>query len=450
MKKNIQLAVTLLCFTLVWAACEKHDPDFFDEGANGAYFDYGTAAEFDKTFNFSDHIVGYPDTVSLMLKVKLLGYLMDDTRTLAVKTRPIEGYQSANILFDEVVFTDREYEKDLEVRIIRPEVEDTVYGIAIYLDGSADIGPGINGKEEVKLFVKESYSKPSLWESHIQDLLGTWSREKQIFLARHTGDNHFYEKLYSSAEGGYIYSSIQDLNVSAVNALLAEKDYIGGELKDSIALAVDFPILKENDFPAYAKPYFWTQLEEKLGYFKAAKLCRLASKLAGVNTLQLVALCNDDSDKKLKNAVESLHKELVPEMLNEYNSNAQKGYTIAQYDTLSRVKIGSADYSVSAPFWWSAPDSLGSVAVVNKYFGSYERKKYLFILREVAKVDGADQFIAASVFPFVLNVDTCNWDPTPLGANQLVGEERIKECYRIVKAANDKRYSKFDIPEVEL
>ena len=181
MRKNIQLAVTLLCFTLVWAACEKHDPDFFDEGANGAYFDYGTAAEFDKTFNFSDHIVGYPDTVSLMLKVKLLGYLMDDTRTLAVKTRPIEGYQSANILFDEVVFTDREYEKDLEVRIIRPEVEDTVYGIAIYLDGSADIGPGINGKEEVKLFVKESYSKPSLWESHIQDLLGTWSREKQTY-----------------------------------------------------------------------------------------------------------------------------------------------------------------------------------------------------------------------------------------------------------------------------
>lgn len=55
MKKNIQLAVTLLCFVLVWSSCEKRDPEFYDEGANGAYFDYGTtAAEYKKTLNFSD------------------------------------------------------------------------------------------------------------------------------------------------------------------------------------------------------------------------------------------------------------------------------------------------------------------------------------------------------------------------------------------------------------
>ena len=71
MKKNIQIAISLLCFAVVGTSCEKRDPEFFDEGANGAYFDYGTtAAEYKKTLNFSDHIVGHPDTVSLMLKVK--------------------------------------------------------------------------------------------------------------------------------------------------------------------------------------------------------------------------------------------------------------------------------------------------------------------------------------------------------------------------------------------
>ena len=93
MKKNIQIAFSLLCFALVWTACEKRDPEFFDEGANGAYFDYETAAEYDKTLNFSDHIVGNPDTVSLMLRVRLLGYLMEEGRSLAVKTRAIEGYE---------------------------------------------------------------------------------------------------------------------------------------------------------------------------------------------------------------------------------------------------------------------------------------------------------------------------------------------------------------------
>lgn len=168
MKKNIQIAILLLCFALVWTACEKRDPEFFDEGANGAYFDYGTAAEYDKTLNFSDHIVGHPDTVALMLKVKLLGYLMEEGRTLAVKTKPIEGYELANVIIDEVVFFNKEYEKDIEVKVVRPEQEDVLYGVSVYLDGSGDIGLGINGKEEVQIFVIESYEKPVVWYCVVQ------------------------------------------------------------------------------------------------------------------------------------------------------------------------------------------------------------------------------------------------------------------------------------------
>ena len=455
MKKNIQLAVSLLCLALVGASCEKHDPEFFDEGANGAYFDYATAAEYDKTLNFSDHIVGHPDTVALMLRVKLLGYLMEEGRTLAVKTRPIEGYELADVIIDEVVFSNKEYEKDIEVKIVRPELEDVLYGVCVYLDGSGDIGLGINGKEEVQVFVTESYEKPVVWYSHMESLLGAWSREKHIFLARHTKDNHFYEKLYKDGPEGHLFDDILALNVSAVNALLAEKGSIDGEAKDSITLAVDFPILQRDYNPAYTEPYFWNNLKEELGNFKAEKLTRLGGRLGGTSVKELMELCEayDGANGELKTALKALNKELVPEMLDEYNRNAQNGLTLADYDPQSIVKLGTADYTnVNQPFWWEDPKGLGTADVVKRYFGAYERKKYLFMIKEVAKVEDADTFIAASLFPFVYDVEagTYSWDTTPVGPNQLAGEERIKECYRIIKAANDKRYSKYDIPEVEL
>ena len=457
MKQKIQFAAILLCLALVGASCEKRDPEFFDEGANGAYFDYSTGAEYNKELNFSDHIVGNPDTVSLMLKVKLLGYLMEEGRTLSVKTKAIEGYELADVIIDEVVFADNEYEKDIEVKVVRPKEENVTYGVCVYLDGSGDLGLGINGKEEVQLLVTESYEKPSVWASHMETLLGAWSREKHIFLARHTGDNHFYEKLYDSGKGGHDFNGILALNVSAVNALLTEKDLIAGEPKDEITLAVDLPIVQFDYYPAYTEPYFWSnpKLKEELGNFKADKLTRLGARLGGTRVKELMELCETytGGSGELKTALRALNKILVPEMLDEYNRNAQNGLTLADYDPQSIVKLGTSDYTdVDIPFWWEDPKGLGTADVVKKYFGEYERKKYLFLIKEVAKVEDADTFIAASIFPFVYDVEagTYSWDATPVGPNQLAGEERLKECYRIIKAANDKRNTKYDIPVVEL
>ena len=108
MRKNIPHIACLLCLAFGLAACEKIEPDFYDEGANGAYFDYGYASDFERVLNFSDHIVGHPDTVSLPLKVKLLGYLKEEARTLAIKTKPIEGYALADVTIDEVIFSGNE------------------------------------------------------------------------------------------------------------------------------------------------------------------------------------------------------------------------------------------------------------------------------------------------------------------------------------------------------
>ena len=108
---------------VVLTACEGREPDLFDEDSNGAYFDYEYATDFEHTLNFSDYIVGNPDTVTVTLKVKLLGYLMDEARTLSVKTKDIVGYEPADVTIEEVVFANKEYEKQIEVKVKRPAVE---------------------------------------------------------------------------------------------------------------------------------------------------------------------------------------------------------------------------------------------------------------------------------------------------------------------------------------
>ena len=255
---------------VVLTACEGREPDLFDEDSNGAYFDYEYATDFEHTLNFSDYIVGNPDTVTVTLKVKLLGYLKDYARTLAVKTKDVVGYEPADVTIEEVIFANKEYEKEIEVKVKRPAVEGVVYAVCIYLDGSGDIGTGIDGKNEINLFVTESYEMPAMWYSHMDTYIGAWSKEKHIFLAQHTGNDRFYSSLYDGSSEMHDFDAIVALNVSAVNALLAN------EPQETID--VELPILKETDYPAYTKPYFWSEYEPLLGMFRANKFCRFINR----------------------------------------------------------------------------------------------------------------------------------------------------------------------------
>ena len=443
---NRYYIASLLSLSIAFVACEKRDPELFDEESNGAYFDYEYAADFDKTLNFSEYIVGAPDTVIVPLKVKLLGYLMEEGRTLAVKTKEVEGYELADVTIDEVVFANNEYEKDIEVKVKRPAIEDIHYAVCIYLDGSGDIGTAIKGKEEITLFVTEMYDKPVVWYNLVDTYLGTWSKEKHIFLAKHTGDNHFYTTLHDEKTGGQNLNAIIELNASAVNALLASEP----ALTDSVA--VDIPILKESDFPDYDEPYFWKYYKGYLGAYSVNKFCHFTTILGGSNTKDVAALyAGEDGGKKMKD----YHRPLVSNMLEAYYGYARQGLSIAEYDSLSRVDIKSGlNYSVRIPFWWEDPDGLGTAAIVKKYFGEYEDEKYQFMLKTMSKEEGEADFIAASILPFVYDLETgaYGWDLTPLGTNQRSGEERLKECYRVIKAANDKRAKpmRYDIPDVDL
>lgn len=448
MKKNIYHIASLLCLVMAFASCEKREPDFFDEEGNGAYFDYGYATDFDRTINFSDYIVGSPDTVSIVLKVKLLGYLEEEARTLAVKTKAVEGYELADISINQVVFANKEYEKEIEVKVKRPAVEDVIYAVCIYLDGSGDIGTAINGKDEINLYVTESYEMPLVWYSHMYTYLGEWSKEKQLFLARHTEDDHFYANLYDEELGMHLFDSIISLNVSAVNVLLASEP--------TEPIVVDLPLLKETDYPAYTEPYFWSDYEEYLGMFRASKFCRFTTMLGGSNTRDVAELyASEASKQKMQEEARDFHKNDVLDMLKEYNSYAMLSIAIAEYKNLFWVEMqNDVNYDVRIPFWWEDPQGLGTADIVKAYYGEYEAEKYQFMLKTMMKEEGTADFITASILPFAYDEEnnTYTWDQSPLGANHLAGEERFKECYRIIRDANNRLPSlkRYDIPDVAL
>ena len=216
------------------------------------------------------------------------------------------------------------------------------------------------------------------------------------------------------------------------------------------------PILKETDYPAYTKPYFWSEYESVLGMFRANKFCRFTTMLGGATTKDIAALFASDAAKeKMELEADNFHKDDVLYMLNEYYSYALMGYPIAEYRNLCWVRMNeSANYKVRIPYWWEDPNGLGTADIVKTYFGEYSDDKYKFMLVTMLAVDGADYFITESLLPFVYDVEnaTFAWDKSPFGEKQLAGEERLKECYRIIKAKNDSRppSRRFDIPTVAL
>ena len=442
MKKKILYIYSLLCLTLAFTACESKEPELFDASANGAYFDYKNAAEYEQTLNFADHMVGYPDSVTVELKVKLLGYLMDEARTLAVKTKEVEGYEPAGVKIKDVIFANKEYEKNIEVKVKRPDVEDQTYAICIYLDGSGDIGTGVVGKNEINLYVTDTYEALPYW-SEFTTYLGGWSKEKQIFLANHKKSNTFYANLYKDEMA--VYDSLVALNTSAVNALLA--------VEPAEPETFSLPILNASYYPEYTEPYFWKDYKEYIGPFRSSKLCKISILLGNANTSNFATLmASEDGLQIMKDEANNFNKEDVLYMLEEYYNYALEGYPLSEYKDRCWAQIkNSLTYDVRIPFWWEDPLSLGTAEIVKKYFGEYSDKKYQFILKEIMKKDGAEDFVPASIFPFVYNKDnnTYTWDNTPFGEKQLSGEERLKECYRIVKKANDPLPSimKHDIPE---
>lgn len=432
-----------LGLTLFFTSCEKIEPDFFNENYNGAYFDYQYSSEFEKTLNFGEYIVGNPLSIPVTLNIKLLGYLSENPRSLSIKTKEVEGYALADIVMPKVTFENKEYQKDIEIIVNRPEVEDSVFAVCIYLDGEGDLGAGIAGKDEFTIYVKEVHEKPNIWSGQVQTILGNWDREKHAFLANLTNDDYYYNALYDTELSQHKYSEIISLNELTINTLLAEEP--------SEPIIVNFPILKADEYANYNEPYFWDNYKEYLGLYNPGKFCRFTHLINAANTVDIIS-AYENASEQMAEKKDAYHKEDVLTMLNEYYNYPKLGYTIDQYKELIWVKMSKSinyltkEVYLRIPYWWEDPDNLGTSEILKKYFGEYDDKKYQFMIYTMIDADGADNFVAASILPFAIKDNGYTWDETA------GGEARLKECYKKIKDANDSRPDdlKFDIPEVEV
>ena len=444
MKRKNQYTAWLLALALTFTACDTIEPDFFDENYNGAYFDYQNASDYETTLNFAEYIVGNPQVKNVALNIKLLGYLTDETRNLSIKTKGVEGYELAKVTIPDVTFGNKEYQKEIEVFVERPEAEDVTYAVCIYLDGEGDLGTGIAGKNEYTIYVKESHEKPSFWDSTIMDrLLGIWDRDKHAYLANFTGDDYYLNTLYKDSR--YNSTDIVKLNNNVVNAMLAEEP--------SEPITVNFPIIKMEDFPEYNEPYFWNK--EIIGEFNLEKFDYFVRATGITGTADIIQKY-EEAINKLTDVVKNYNKDAVLNMLNEYYNYPKMGYTIDQYKEYTWAKIYKNNNYINKgiylriPYWWEDPDNLGTAEIVKKYFGEYDDKKYQFMLYTIIDLDGgADNFNPASILPFTFDAEnnSYDWDET------VGGEKRLKECYKAIKEANDRRKPaslKFDIPDVAL
>ena len=445
MKRKNQYTAWLLALALTFTACDTIEPDFFDENYNGAYFDYQNASDYDTTLNFAEYKVGNPQVNNVAMNIKLLGYLTDETRNLSIKTKGVEGYELAKVTIPDVTFGNKEYQKEIEVIVERPEAEDVTYAVCIYLDGEGDLGTGIAGKNEYTIYVKESHEKPTIWAGQIPSYFGNWKRETHAFLANLTNNDYYYND-FKVNENVLNWAFIENLNILAVNSILAE------DSQDHIA--VNIPILDPEDLTyntaGYNKPYFWDNYKEYLGFYSSYRLYDFTRSVNSANTQNIVQ-AYENAKEKMEEKRPTYHKEDFLAMQNAYYNYPELGYTIDQYKDLMWVEVeqptvyidnGNGKSYMRIPYWWEDPNNLGTGEIVKKYFGEYSDEKYQFMIKTMTKNEGTEDFVIATILPFTITENGYGWDET------VGGEERLKECYKIIKA--DRKSSRYDIPDVKL
>ena len=439
MKRYNHYIVWLSVLALTFTACDKIEPEFFDEDYNGAYFDYADTKSFETTLNFGEYIVGNPQEIPVVLNVKLLGYLQDEARTLSIKTKEVEDYPLAEVIIPNVVFENKEYQKGVEILVKRPEVENEVFAVCIYLDGKGDLDTGVAGKNEYFIYVKEVHEQPTWWGEKIKEHLGAWDREKHAFFANIMNDDYYYNSFFrdeekKELEGG----SLIELNVKAVNTLLAEEP--------SEPITINIPMLGESQKPVYDEPFFWSRYSNYLGFYSSERFYNLNRVISATNTTNIIDAYNSENAlANMEKYKTDYHKIDVLAMLDAYYKFPKQGYTIDQYKELIWVKMDRAieyvgnDIYVRIPYWWEDPDNLGTGEIIKKCFGEYNDAKYHFMIMaliEEAEKNGLENdFVVASMLPFAIDGDSWGWDETVRGVKEAVGGlATLKECHEIITA----------------
>lgn len=421
MKINKITTAILLLTAALLPSCDKQEPDLFSEQNNGIYFDYDNAADFSTGINFADRVLGNPSSLPVEIRTKLLGHITEDSRKAVLRSRPVEGYPEAQVILPDVEFTSGEYQKNIRIEVLRPAERDTEYAICLYFDATepGTIGEGIAGRTEFTLYVRESYTRPAGWgdSDWAVSYLGKWSPDKHIFFVNLLQDNNY------AADGAmYDWAKLMNYNMLAVEELRRLQQQNPDE-----AVTIDIPF---NSDCTYAKPYYWgTQHDKYLGEYSAATFASLAAAVEA-NTANEVELLG--SEERLTD----LNRMAVLTMMRNYNMYYSSwALSSSQFQkNCWYPMLRGIEYEVVQPDCWTSW-GIGAGQKPTKYYGEYSDDKYRFMIDAWLAHQEAHgrQFMLWQLFPLIIDwgLFDAAWD------SAAGGEEAIKECYRVIKAAYD-------------
>lgn len=416
MKRNC-LYILLFLLTGSWlASCEKSEPPFYDANSNGAYFDYDKE-KLDTIINFADYILEDPKEITVKIKIKLLGYVEDFDRTLVLKAIAMENYPQAQVTCPEVVFKAGEYKKEIEIKVGRPETQDTRYGMTLSVDEErSDIGIGAEGFENFNVYVEDSYQTPAGWEYNAGMFFGEFSAEKHIFIVKVTKDEDY---AYNNNPWG-VYP---DYQLAVIDSI---REHNHAHPNEPLNIAIPFI----SGGPEYPKPYYWTEKHDKyLGTYSSSSFISLCNSI-GADTSNEKELFNGEEEN-----LKGLHKKAIVAMMESFNNYFNWGMSFDNFRNEQIPMLKDMDYDVVTPIWWTACSSM-----ITPYYGDYSEAKYKFMIKTLLNAKG-DKFFLPEMFPIYQdwNSDTgFAWD-TLLG-----GEAGIKECYKLFYAEWEKNKDQYD------
>lgn len=401
------------------AACTHQEPPYFEASANGAYFHKEKNKQLVKadTINFGLYAVENPTEIYDTLVVKLLGYPSSTAdRRLVLKTKAVEGYEPAAVELPEIYLQKDSMQCLVPIKVLKPQTTDQHFAICVYLDAedsSSGLGSGIAGQNEYIIYVQESYQKPVNWDNGGYGMyLGGWTPEKHIFLARVMKNNNYASK--SSVWDG----TGADINKKAIDSLRTFRQNNPNE-----TVSIEIPFSNE---VRYDKPFYWTDRHNHyLGAYSARVFANLAKAVNANSANELDMLAGDEARMK------TLNKMGVEAMMSEYNSVfTWPAPGVAYRSRMWIPMLAGENYTLIRPTAWHMPEPS---ALLEQYYGPYSEDKYRFMINAWLEHKGSTDFVLMQMFPvsFVWGDKgrEAFWDST------VGGEEQIKACYRVFKAA---------------
>ena len=422
-KTQYQLIIALFFGSLFLQSCSEEVVKTYSADGDGVYFNYADEDALTATVNFGDSILTQPKEIAVPLQLKVMGRASDEPRKVILKAKAMEGRGEAKVVLPEVVFSPKEITKTVKVKLQRPTMRDSVFGVEVYIDSEdagSQIGAGIKGFQSFKLYAKESYSKPAQWDNMSLIYLGPWSADKQIMLVKLTKQDKFY--------ASYDYYAFVRWNLAAIDSL---RTYQKAHPQE--AVAIDIPFTNDN---TYEKPWYWTSLHDRyLGTYNSNAFVGLCNALDITTANERAQLTGDEAKMK------ALNKSAVEQMMTKYNTYYLDGWRpgSSYKDNFYVPMLSDVDYNVVKPQAWD--DEQGGKTMVEKYYGSYSPEKYRLMIKVWMAHQGAN-FVLNQMFPVKNEWGNVSWDES------IGGEDAIKQCNQLFRDAVAHGSYSFSFPVV--